>query len=168
MKTYQQIFSELLSKIDSNNLIDKDYYNQTQQYDEEKGRKNFLEKHKKGNIIQKMFFILTEEIQICDKCRMDTFLFDYSKFIILKNSLFNLQTLLFGTETETKKGKYCNFCNGQITTLTIKKKYLSLPEWLIVIVEPSQINIIFIIDISQIFYLMLFFNIIEENKSIFR
>ena len=61
MKTYDKIFSELLTKIDPNNSINKDYYNQTQQYDEEKGQKIFIEKHLKGNIIQKMFLIPKEE-----------------------------------------------------------------------------------------------------------
>ena len=141
MKTYDKIFSELLTKIDPNNSINKDYYNQTQQYDEEKGQKIFIEKHLKGNIIQKMFLIPKEEKILCYKCSMNTFLFDYSQFIIIKDSRMNLlNQTLFKKQIESKEGKFCNFCNGQFTKLTIERKYLSLPEWLIVIVEPTQIN----------------------------
>ena len=141
MKTYDKIFSELLTKIDPNNSINKDYYNQTQQYDEEKGQKIFIEKHLKGNIIQKMFLIPKEEKILCNKCKMNTFLFDYSQFIIIKDSRMNLlNQTLFKKQIESKEGKFCNFCNGQFTKLTIERKYLSLPEWLIVIVEPTQIN----------------------------
>ena len=173
MKTYEQIFSELFSSFDSNNLLHKDYYNQSDQYDEEKGRKNFFEKHKKGNIIQKMFFIPTEEIIHCNQCFMNQFSFDYSKFILLKNSQFNLQPLLFGRETETKKGKYCSFCNGQTTILTIKKKYLKLPEWLIVIVEPSQIknlminSFLYIYNGNNIVYTLLKFIEAKTNSLYF-
>ena len=141
MKTYDKIFSELLTKIVPNNSINKDYYNQTQQLDEEKGLKIFLEKHQKGNIIQKMFLIPKEEKILCNKCNMNTFLFDYSQFIIIKDSRMNLlNQTLFKKQIESKEGKFCNFCNGQFTKLTIERKYLSLPEWLIVIVEPTQIN----------------------------
>ena len=141
MKTYDKIFSELLTKIDLNNSINKDYYHQTQQYDEEKGQKIFIEKHLKGNIIQKMFLIPKEEKIHCSKCDMNTFLFDYSQFIIIKDSRMNLlNQTLFKKQIESKEGKFCNFCNGQYTKLTIERKYLSLPKWLIVIVEPTQIN----------------------------
>ena len=76
---------------------------------------------------------------------MNTFKFDYSQFIILKNSQMNLlNQILFEKETETKQGNYCNFCNGQISTLTIERKCLSLPEWLIVIIEQTQINYLMI------------------------
>ena len=143
MKTYVEIFSELLTKIVPNNLMDKDYY--YEQYNEEKIREKFFENHKKGNIIQKMFFIPKKEKILCNKCNMNTFKFDYSQFIILKNSQMNLlNQILFEKETETKQGNYCNFCNGQITTLTIERKCLSLPEWLIVIIEQTQINYLMI------------------------
>ena len=67
MKTYDDIFSELLTKIAPNNIINKEYYNQNEQYDEEKGKKFFLEKYKKGNITQKMFLIPKEEKIHCNK-----------------------------------------------------------------------------------------------------
>ena len=172
--TYEKIFTELLEKVDPNNLINKDYYNQTNQYDEEKGRKYFLEKHKNGTVIQKMFLIPTEEKIFCNNCRMDTFFFYFSKFIILKNSQSNLlNQTLFGSEKENKEGKYCNFCNGRITTLTIEKKYLNLPEWLIVIVEPSQINnlminsILLIINGNNIIYTLLKFIEAKTNSLYF-
>ena len=158
MKTYEEIFSELLSKADPNNLISKDYYNQTQQYDEEKGRKNFLEKHDKSGILQKMFFIPLEEKIYCNSCRIDTFQFNYNKFIVLNNLQNNsLAQIVFGKKSEHHEGKLCNFCNGQKTKLTIERKYLNHPEWLIVIVEPSQINNL-IIDDS-------FLYIKNENKA---
>ena len=159
MKTYEEIFSEILSKADPNNLISKDYYNQTQGYDEEKGRKKFLEKHDKSGILQKMFFIPLEEKIFCHKCRMDYFFFDYNKYIILKDSQINLlNKIILGKETETCEKNLCNFCNGNITKLTIEKECLNLPEWLIVIVEPTQINnliinsFLYIIDKNNIIY----------------
>jgi hypothetical protein len=141
MKTYEQIFSGLLTNLDPDKPSKKDYYNQTEQYDEEKGKKNFVENYQKGNIIQKMFFIPKEEKIFCKKCNMNNFQFNYSHFILLKNSQMNkLYQILFDKETESKRGKYCNFCCGEITDLIFENKYLSLPEWLIVIVEPTQIN----------------------------
>ena len=141
MKTYEEIFSELLSNVDQNNLISKDYYNQTLQYDEVKGRKIFLEKHKNINNIQKMFLIPMEEKIFCNNCRMNYFFFDYNKYIILKDSQINsLNKIILGKETETCEKNLCNFCNRIITKLTIEKEFLSLPEWLIVIVEQTQIN----------------------------
>ena len=141
MKTYNEIFTELLAIIGPNKLINKDYYNEPELYDEDKGRRSFLEKHQKGNIIQKLFLIPKEEKIFCKKCNMNTFRLNYSQFIVLKNSQMNLlNQTLFEKEIETKQDKYCIFCNGQSTTLKIERKYLSLPEWLIVIVEPSQIN----------------------------
>ena len=141
MKTYEKIFSGLLTNLDPDKPANKDYYNQTEQYDEEKGKKKFVENYQKGNIIQKMFSIPKEEKIFCKTCNMNNFQFNYSHFILLKNSQMNkLYQILFDKETETKRGKHCNFCCGQITDLIFENKYLSLPEWLIVIVEPTQIN----------------------------
>ena len=98
MKAYDEIFTELLAIIDPNKLKDKDYYNQTEQYDEDKGRRSFLENHQKGNIIQKLFLIPKEEKIFCKKCHMKPFRFNYSQFIVLKNSQMNLlnQTFAMG------------------------------------------------------------------------
>ena len=101
-----------------------------------------------------------EEKIHCSKCDMNTFQFDYSQFIIIKDSRMNLlNQTLFKKQIESKEGKLCNFCNGQITKLTIERKYLSLPEWLIVIVEPSQIINLMISDS--------FLYIKHENKLIY-
>jgi hypothetical protein len=43
-------------------------------------------------------------------------------------------------EIENKLDKFCNFCNGQITNLTIEKKILDFPEILIVIISLSEVN----------------------------
>ena len=161
MKSYEQIFSELLTKFDNNNMITNEYKSQISQYDEEKGRKNLLDKYKNGNIIQKMFLIPKEEKITCLHCNMNTFLFDYSKYIILKDSQTNLlNKILLGKETESCEKRLCNFCNGLITKLTIERRYLNLPEWLIVIVEPTQINnliinsFLHIIDKNNIIYIL--------------
>ena len=45
-KRYDLIIEEILTKIDPDNVTNKEYYNQAQQYDEAKGLKFFLENHK--------------------------------------------------------------------------------------------------------------------------
>ena len=51
-------------KIEPNNIINKEYYNQNQKYDD---KNFFLEKYTNGNIIQKMFLIPKEEKIHCNK-----------------------------------------------------------------------------------------------------
>ena len=80
-QTYDKIFEELLTKLNPNSQINKDYYDQSLQYDEEKGLKKFMEKHKNKNIIQQLFFIPKEEKIFCKKCFMDTFHFYYTESI---------------------------------------------------------------------------------------
>ena len=139
-QTYDKILEELLTKLVPNSEENKEYYNQSAQYDEEKGLKNFLEKFKKNNIIQK-FFIPKEEKISCKKCGMNTFQFYFKKYIFIQNPYNeSIKQKLFNLETETKKDKSCNFCNGQITDITIERKILDLPEILIVIISPYQIN----------------------------
>ena len=139
-QTYDKIFEELLTKLNPNSQINKDYYDQSLQYDEEKGLKKFMEKHKNKNTIQQLFFIPKEEKIFCKKCLMDTFHFYYSKYILIQNPLneFIFQKI-FQVENEEKKDRDCNFC-CQKRDLTIQRKTLDFPEILIVIISPFQVN----------------------------
>ena len=138
---YEQIFSEILTKLEPQNLINKEYYNQTMQYDEAKGLDSFMESHKNANIIKKLFFIPKEEKIFCEKCQMNSFQFNYSKYISLNTSNSNEFSLkLFQKDVKIKEEKYCNFCNGVKTKIKIEEIYLDFPEWLIVVIEPSIIK----------------------------
>ena len=141
-KYYQQIIDMILTNIDPNMKENKEYYNQIEQYDREKGFKNFMEKFNKGNLIQKLFLIPIEEKIYCHKCGMNTYYFNYKKFILMKNPL---QELLFHKvfqpiKIPSKKGQICNFCNGEETEYSIERKIIDYPEILIVIIESNQIN----------------------------
>ena len=140
-QTYDRIFEELLTKLDPNKEINKVNYNQSEQYDEEKGLNKFMEKHKNKNIIQQLFYIPKEEKLYCKKCGVNTFQFHYSKYILIQNPLneFIFQKI-FQPENEVKKDKSCNFCNGKITNIAIERKILDFPEILIVIISPFQVN----------------------------
>ena len=141
LNTYDKIFDELLTELDSNREINNDNCIQSEQYDEEKGLKKFMEKLKNKNIIQKLFFIPKEEKICCKECGMNTFKFYYSKYILIQNPLNELLSKkIFMPEIENKLDKFCNFCNGQITNLTIEKKILDFPEILIVIISLSEVN----------------------------
>ena len=141
LNTYDKIFDKLLTKLDSNREINNDNCIQSEQYDEEKGLKKFMEKLKNKNIIQKLFFIPKEEKICCKKCGMNIFQFYYSKYILIQNPLNELLSKkIFMPEIENKLDKFCNFCNGQITNLTIEKKILDFPEILIVIISLSEVN----------------------------
>ena len=139
---YQQIFDMILTNIDPNTKENKEYYNQTEQYDREKGFKNFMEKHNKGNLIQKLFLIPIEDVIYCHKCRMNIYKFNYIKYILIKNPLQELlyQKVFHPIKIPSKKGKICNFCNGEETEYSIERKIINYPEILIVIIEPYQIN----------------------------
>ena len=101
-----------------------------------------------------MILIPMKEKIYCNTCRMDSFLFDYCHYIVLNDSKTNrLYKLLFEKSKETKNGKNCTFCNGLATQITIERTYLNLPEWLIVIVEQSQINSL---EINSFFILLYF------------
>ena len=140
-QTYDKIFEEILTKLDPDNQIDKDYYNQAELYDEDKGLKKFIEKLKNKNIIQKLFLIPKEEKISCKKCGMNTFQFYFGKYIMIKNPINELLfQKVFQPESEAKRDKSCNFCNGQLTDFTIERKTLDFPEILIVLISPLQIN----------------------------
>ena len=138
---YEQIFSEILTKLEPQNLINKEYYNQTMQYDETKGLDSFMESHKNANIIKKLFFIPKEEKIFCEKCKMNSFQFNYSKYISLNTSNSDEFSLkLFQRDIKFKEEKSCNFCNGVKTKIKMEEIYLDFPEWLIVVIEPSIIK----------------------------
>ena len=140
-QTYDKIFEEILTKLDPDNQINKDYYSQPEQYNEEKGLKKFMEKLNNKNIIQKLFLIPKEEKISCKNCGMDTFKFYFGKYIIIENPLNELLSKkIFTAENENKRDKFCNFCNGQTTDCAIERKTLDFPEILIVIISPSQVN----------------------------
>ena len=141
-KNYQQIFDLILTNIDPNMKKNKEYYNQSELYEREKGFKIFMEKHNKGNLIQKLFLIPIEEKIYCHKCGMSTYYFNYKKFILMKNPLQEMlfQKVFHPIKITSKKGKICNFCNGEETEYSIERKVIDYPEILIVIIEPNQIN----------------------------
>ena len=142
LKNFKLVFDTILSSLEeNNNQENKEFYNQSAQYDEEKARKSFMEKHDKGNLIKKLFFIPREDKISCKKCGMSTFQYGYEKYIYIKNpqTEFIFQKL-FKPQKEVNKGKSCNFCNGQVTEYTIEKKILNYPEKLIVIIDSNQVN----------------------------
>ena len=141
MKSIQLVFEIILSNLEENNQGNNDYYNQSSQYDEDKARKNFMDKHYKGDLIQKLFFIPKEETIFCKKCGMNTFNFGYDKYIYIKNPQTELIfQKLFTQKKGVNKGNSCNFCNGQVTEYSFEKKYLDYPEKLIVIIDSNQVN----------------------------
>ena len=138
-KNYQQVFEMILTGINRNS---KDNYNQSECYEEKKGLNKFMEEHKKGNIIQKLFLIPKEEKVSCKKCGMNTYQFDYAKYIFIKNPQTDLifQKLFIPQSENNPKSKSCSFCNGQETESNVVTKILDYPENLIVIIEPTQVN----------------------------
>ena len=142
VKNPQQIFDMILTGIEQNSKANKEYNDQSLQYDEAKGLNKFMEKHKKGNIIQKLFLIPKEEKVSCKKCGMNTYQFNYAKYIFIKNPQTDLiyQKLFFPNSEHRLKSNFCQFCNGQETEATIITKVLDYPENLIVIIEPTQVN----------------------------
>ena len=72
---------------------------------------------------------------------MNTFQFYFGKYIMIKNPINELLfQKVFQPESEAKRDKSCNFCNGQLTDFTIERKTLDFPEILIVLISPLQIN----------------------------
>ena len=141
LKNTEEIFKEILTKLDDNSKINKEFYNQTSQYDEQKGLKNFMELHNKGNIIQKLFLIPKEETIICKHCNFKTYKFIYEQFILIKNPLNELLfQKIFNPEIINKTGKMCSYCSGRITEYTIESKILNFPEIIIILIEPNQVN----------------------------
>ena len=121
IKNYQQVFDIILTNLNQT----QKYNNQSQKYDEEKGLKIFMEKHNKGNIIQKLFLIPKEEKITCKKCGMNTYEFGYDEYIYIENPILDLiSTKLIAPQKEMyNKGIICNFCNGQEIEYSIEKKY---------------------------------------------
>ena len=68
----------------------KECYNLFEDYDENRGLKKFMEKHKNGNIIQKIFLNPKEVIILCKKYEMKTFKFRYDNYIHIQNPLTDL------------------------------------------------------------------------------
>ena len=140
LKNIEEIFREILTKLDDNSKINKEFYNQTSQYDEQKGLKNFMELHNKGNIIQKLFLIPKQETIICKHCNFKTYKFIYEQFILIKNPLNELFfQKIFNTELMHQKGKFCSYCSGRITEYSIESKIICFPEILIILIEPNQV-----------------------------
>ena len=139
IKNYQNTFEILLNSLDQG--ANKEHFSLSEQYDEDRCLKKFMEKHKNGNIIQKYFLIPKEEVILCKKCRMHTFQCKYDNYIYIQNPLTDLiYQKMFQPKKEQKKGKRCNFCNGQETELSIEEKVLDYPEKLIVIIDQTQVN----------------------------
>ena len=141
MKNFQLVLEELLTSLQENNKGNNEYYNQSEQYDEVNARKFFMDRHNKGNLIRKLFFIPKEEKILCKKCGMNTFNFGYDKYIYIKNPQTELIfQKLFTQKKGVNKGSSCNFCNGQFTEYSFETKFLDYPEKLIVIIESNQVN----------------------------
>jgi len=141
VKNFKQILEMILTGIDPNSQANKDYNDQSSSYDESKGLNKFMEKHRNGNIIQKLFLIPKEEIISCKKCGMKTYQFNYAKFIYIRNPSKGLIFLkIFKPREKNNIGKVCNFCNRQETEYSMVTKILDYPEKLIVIIDPTQVN----------------------------
>ena len=92
--------------------------------------------------------------------------------IICKNAQqeFIYKKLFFPTIEPVKKGNLCSFCNGKETEYSIEKRNLDYPKWVIVIIDPSQINFFnlgsntFVTNGSTIYYLLSHF--IEANTNL--
>ena len=143
VKTYKSVFELILTSLDSKAQVNKEYYNLSEQYDEEKGLKRFMERYneeKNDNIIKKLFLIPREEAIFCKKCKMNSFQFGFDKFIYIDNPQIGLIQKLFLSQKKESNGNFCNFCNGITTECSIIKKVLAFPEKLIVIIDPNQIN----------------------------
>ena len=141
---YKIIFDLILTGLDPKVQANKEYYNQTEQFDEEKAHKKFMERHnseKDSNIIQKLFLIPKEDAIFCKKCKMNSYQFGYEKYIYINNPQSDLlNQILFIPQKEVINGKRCNFCNGETTECSIVKKILGFPQKLIVIIDHNQIN----------------------------
>ena len=144
-QNYKTIFELILTGLDPKVQANKEYYNQSEQYDEEKAHKKFMDRHnseKDSNIIQKLFLIPKEDAIFCKKCKMDSYQFGYEKYIYINNPQSDLlNQILFIPQKEVINGKRCNFCNGETTECSIVKKILGFPQKLIVIIDHNQINI---------------------------
>ena len=83
---------------------------------------------------------------------MNTFIFDYEKYITIQNVQKDLifQRLFYSIKEPINKGKFCSFCNGIETEYISEKKFLDYPKWLIIIIEPNQVNY-FNIGLNMIF-----------------
>ena len=134
IKNYEEILEEILVQLDDNTQKNKEFYNQTDLYDEQKGLYNFMQFHSKGNTIQKLFLIPKQETIFCQFCKMKTYKFKYEKFIVIKNiSKENLNKKIFNPIKEDKFGKFCCYCNGNNTQCSIENKFIDYPEILIIL-----------------------------------
>ncbi len=140
IKNYDEILEEILLQLDDNTQKNKEYYNQTDLYDEQKGFYNFMQFHSKGNTIQKLFLIPKQETIFCQFCKVKTYKFKYEKFIKIKNiTNENFNQKIFNPIKEDKFGKFCCYCNGNITQCSIENKFIDFPEILIILIEQNQI-----------------------------
>ena len=141
-QNYQQIFDLILTNLDINAQEEKVKYGQSDQYYEEKGFKKFMENHQNGNAIQKLFLIPKESKIYCNRCKMKTYQFYYRNYILIRNGQQDtLKKIIFGSIKEQHlKAKICSSCNGQETECSIEKIVIDYPKWLIVIIEPDEVN----------------------------
>ena len=141
-QNYQQIFDLILTNLDPNTKEKKVKYDQSSQYFEEKGFKNFMENHQNGNEIQKLFLIPKESKIYCNRCKMKTYQFYYRNYILIRNGQQDtLKKIIFeSTNEHHKKTKICTSCSGQETECSVEKIVIGYPKWLIVIIEPNEVN----------------------------
>ena len=141
-QNYQQIFDLILTNLFPNTQEKKVKYEQSSQYIEEKGFKNFMENHQNGNAIQKIFLIPKESKIYCFKCKMKTYQFYYRNYILIRNGQQDtLKKIIFDTINEHhNKIKICTSCNGKETECSVEKIVIGYPKWLIVIIEPNEVN----------------------------
>ena len=142
INNYENLLNEIITKIEISLGIDKtkEFYNQSEQYDENKSKMKFLQKYESAELIQKYIQIPTEEIISCSFCGTSCYTFKYNKFFYLNETLnYNLSEKIFHSNKENKL-HYCNFCNGKKTNCFIENKFIDYPEVLIIIIENNQIN----------------------------
>ena len=134
---YKFIINDIFEKINSelSNENKNGFINiPIDEYDEIKAKNKFLEKTKNLSNINKLFFILKEDIMLFNECKMSIYNFYYSKFFLIdldkevKEVLLNDK--IFKSEYIQIKQK-CSFCDGKITNSFKKEKILDYPEILL-------------------------------------
>ena len=149
---YELIISEILETLDNEHFSGIKYNFEDEEvniYDENKILKIFEEQHKNISIINKLFFIAKEKIKVCHECCMNTYNFNYIKYILIELEKevkeIKLENKLLSI-LEEKKIEKCPLC-GRKSNSKIKEKVVIYPEILIVIIEYFKI-------IIKIFYIL--------------
>ena len=92
-KNFEVIIKSLSKLINEKLDIEKDNLSKDFQFDEENGKINFMNKHKKASLIQKIFFCPQEKIVHCP-CSLTSYAFNYKKYFSIDLNKENNSVLL--------------------------------------------------------------------------